>query len=553
MTASIHEEEEERRLSFVTLLDNNLTMLLNGEPGYPVALPKYILVKKDREDRLRIVKNKIFEGCNEMYYLDYVSEDNVKRITKEIVNLLYERTNVAAAAEATKEKEEAEEQQQQKKQQKQKGETDRETKVRGLTEVLERLYHFAAMEDTGELFYYNNEKGLYEPAEALVKAQVEKQFPGVITDTVTNVIQKLARRHLHKRDEFDSDLYTLNMANGLYDIRTNTLRPHSWEYLSRQRIPIKFDPKIKPKKWGKFLSEVLYPNQIRTTDEAMAYTFLRDNPFELYIILLGFGSNGKSVLMHVLTKLHGEDNVSNTSLARLLSDRFAKKDLEGKNVNLDMEMSKATIDDMSVLKELTGSQPIRVEPKFKQAYTTRLWAKHFFSTNEMPEMKDYSDAHYRRELIISFPNQFVDGVNANPNLKHELTTDEELSGIFNVLMIPLRRIAVEHKPPYMDAKTIQDRKLKHQLTTDPIKVFLETATEPTDYETDPDITKEDLHEGYKKFCMFYKIPWQRYDPFCQAVKGKGVKDGRETSGGDRKRVWKGIRLKKHLFEDPLTV
>src|SRR5919112_1475927 len=198
-----------------------------------------------------------------------------------------------------------------------------------------------------------------------------------------------------------------------------------------------------------------------------------------------------SALMHVLTKLHGEDNVSNTSLASLLKDRFSRKELEGKNVNIDMEMSRATIDGISVLKELTGSQPIRVEPKYLDAYTTRLWAKHFFSTNEMPEMKDYTDAHYRREVIISFPNQFVDGVNANPNLKNELTGEEELSGIFNALMIPLRRIAMEHKVPYMDAKTIQERKTRHQLVTDPIKVFLETCVEPTDYESDPDLTKED--------------------------------------------------------------
>ena len=161
--------------------------------------------------------------------------------------------------------------------------------------------------------------------------------------------------------------------------------------------------------------------------------------------------------MHVLTKLHGEDNVSNTSLASLMNNRFAKKQLEGKNVNIDMEMSKATIEDMSVLKELTGQQPITIEGKYQQPYTTRLWAHHFFSANEMPAISDPSDGHFRREVVISFPNQFEEGKNANPNLKHERTTDEELSGIFNTLMIPLReRIIKQNKPPYVDAKSIRD-------------------------------------------------------------------------------------------------
>ena len=438
-------------------------------------------------------------------------------------------------------------------QQSQPGETDTEIKVRGLTETLERHYKFAAIEETDELFYFVDNKG-YAPAEPLVKAQVEKQYPGVITATVTNVIEKLVRRYLTPCAEFDKDIYILNMANGLYDIRTNTLRPHTWEYLTlaSNQLPIKFDPKARTQKFGKFLSEVNYPNQIRTTFEAMAYTFLRDNPFEMYWILLGFGSNGKSVLMHVLTKLHGEDNVAHTSLVHLLGNRFSKMELEGKNVNIDMEMSSATIEDMSMLKELTGSEPIRIEPKYKNAYTAPLWAKHFLLANEMPIMKDYTDARFRREGVIAFPNQFVEGENANPNLKHELIIDEELSGIFNALMIPLRRIALEHKPPYMDAKTIKDRKFKHQLVTEPIKTFLEFATEPKDYESDADITKEELYEGYKKFCAFYKVPWQKYDQFCGAVKRSGVKDDRET-WGDRKRVWVGIRLKKSMFEDTLTV
>jgi hypothetical protein len=103
-----HEDDFDGTLSFVTLLDNNLTMLINGEHRYPVALPRSISKKKKRDDRIRIVKKKIFEGCNEMYYLDYVSEENVTKLTKEVVNVLYERANMAAAAAAKDEGEEEE-------------------------------------------------------------------------------------------------------------------------------------------------------------------------------------------------------------------------------------------------------------------------------------------------------------------------------------------------------------------------------------------------------------------------------------------------------------
>jgi putative DNA primase/helicase len=468
-------------------------------------------------------------------------------------------------------KEEQAEKEKKEEEEEKKKETKKETKVRKLAEKLEGRYHFATMEDTQELYYYNNKKGIYEPAEPLVKAELEKLQPGVITDTVNNVIHKLARRHLHKREEFDADKNIWNMQNGLYNIATNQLKPHTYRYLSRNQIPVRFDPKARCKRFGKFLSEVVYPDQIRTVIELMAYTFLRDNPFELYVILLGVGANGKSVLMHVLTRLHGPENVSPVPLATLLNNRFAKKELEGKNVNIDMKMSKATINDMGVLKELTGQQPVRIEPKHLPAYSTRLWAKLFFSTNEMPEMMDFSDGHYRREVVISFPYQFEEvGTEqekaeiiaamragssnrriADPTLKDVLTTPEELSGIFNALMIPLRNRIMKNKPVYMDAKTIEDRRHKHELISDPIRAFFDDAIEP---DGEGIIRKERLYEAYRKFCRFQRLPIESYDQFCKLVKKKFLPhelgEGRDSSK-DRKTIWKGIKLIRWSNQDPL--
>ncbi|MDQ3848075.1 MAG: phage/plasmid primase, P4 family [Thermoproteota archaeon] len=346
-------------------------------------------------------------------------------------------------------------------------------------------------------------------------------------------------------------------------------KAHTYRYLSRNQISVRFDPKAKCKRFGKFLSEVVYPDQIRTVVEVLAYTFLRDNPFELYVILLGAGANGKSVLMHVLTKLHGQENVSLVPLATLLNNRFAKKELEGKNVNIDMEMSKATINDMGVLKELTGQQPVRIEPKHLSAYSTRLWAKLFFRTNEMPEMLDFSNGHYRREVVISFPYQFEEvnteqqkseikaamrtGLSdrriAGPVLKDILTTPGELWN-FQCPYGTLRNRILKNKPVYMYAKTIQDRRHKHELISDPVRAFFSDAIEP---EVEGIITKEGLYSAYRKFCRFQRLPVESYDPFCKLVKKKfphELGEGRDSSK-DRKTIWKGIKLIKWSNPDPL--
>ena len=129
--------------------------------------------------------------------------------------------------------------------------------------------------------------------------------------------------------------------------------------------------------FGKFLSQVLYPNEIRTAVESMAYTFWRDTPFEHLFILNGEGGNGKGVYTGLLTALHGEQNVSNVSLSSITNNPFALADLEFKDVNIDTELSNVGAKDTSNLKKLTGGkkQPIRIERKNQHAYDALLHAK----------------------------------------------------------------------------------------------------------------------------------------------------------------------------------
>jgi phage/plasmid-associated DNA primase len=88
--------------------------------------------------------------------------------------------------------------------------------------------------------------------------------------------------------------------------------------------------------------------------------------------LFGYGANGKSVFIGLLTSLHGAWNVSNVPLSEILKNRFALSDLENKFVNIDTELSSATIQDATVLKKITGRQPVRIERKNQRAYDATL-------------------------------------------------------------------------------------------------------------------------------------------------------------------------------------
>ena len=85
-------EEDEPKLSFVTLESDNVTMTLNGDPKYSIRLPIGIS-KKNAVEKKSVVKEKLLDGCSNFGF-DYVSEDNLTNRTKEIVDQLYERARV---------------------------------------------------------------------------------------------------------------------------------------------------------------------------------------------------------------------------------------------------------------------------------------------------------------------------------------------------------------------------------------------------------------------------------------------------------------------------
>jgi hypothetical protein len=83
----------EPNLSFVTLADDGYMLQLNGESNYSVKLLPMDLSRKKAADKTKIIQESILSGCDE-YKIDYVSEENINKCAKEMVDLLYERVRV---------------------------------------------------------------------------------------------------------------------------------------------------------------------------------------------------------------------------------------------------------------------------------------------------------------------------------------------------------------------------------------------------------------------------------------------------------------------------
>jgi P4 family phage/plasmid primase-like protien len=419
------------------------------------------------------------------------------------------------------------------------------------TEFVMAKYRFLTIEESNEILFYDSNRGVYvSGGHIVIDKEIDKKYGYKLKTNDINEIKKYVQRKTYvKKESFDSNVYIINFTNGLYNWRTGQFMPHTPDYYSLNQKPFPYNPKTKSKLIGKFLSEVLHPTDIRTALEMIAYTFIRANLFDYYFILIGTGANGKSVFVGVLSHLDGFNNISNVSLHELVTDRFALADLENKDVNVDTELSNNT-KDISILKKLTGRQPLRIQRKGQQAYDVLLWAKLIFNANQLPSISDQSDARYRREIIIPFPRQFQ-GKDEDPNLLKKLTIEEELSGIFNIITKCLRTIDAKGKI-YVNSKSINERREKAELIHDPLKSFIDKAIAKDSVDSDYE-TKDDFYLAYTRYCKFHKLPIQQKETLGSILNKKpyGWKDGRKMTDGIRKTIWKGVRLKQRWKSDDI--
>jgi P4 family phage/plasmid primase-like protien len=397
--------------------------------------------------------------------------------------------------------------------------------IKAASELIMKDHTFITIEETGEIWYYD--KGVYMPGgEILIAKECEKIFNyDLNNERLTQIKGHIMRRTYHKNEELDADINIINLKNGLYDVDNDDLKEHTPEYLSINQKPITYKKDAKAERFEEFLREVLYDRDVRTAVEAMAYTFERDYPFEIIFMLYGLGNNGKTVYTSTLTSLHGVDHVSNVTLSQMVTDRFALSDLENRDVNIDNELGNQDIRDMAILKRLTGGsrQRIRIQRKNQRAYDTTLYSKLFFNANKIPDSDDMSDAYNRRVIIITFPNRF-EGALADPKLISKLTTEQEKSGIFNILMMALRLIR-HNQDIYVNEKTIEEKRLKYLRAHNSVKAFMEETIDwekSTENENEHYIPKSDLHLTYNIYCQMYRLPVDNFDVFCKRIKKVNV-------------------------------
>ena len=298
---------------------------------------------------------------------------------------------------------------------------------------LMKQYTFKTLRDTWEVLVYKD--GVYlENAEVLIAEICRTINTEIKKSNYNEILFHIQSSTFTDREQFNNDLTRLVLENGILNLETLELSDYDPNFLTTIKLPIEYDPKAWCPKFVSFLKDCLEPHDIVTVIEEMA-NILNTNRknFEVSAMWIGDGANGKTCLLNMIGRVFGSANCSNVSIHAMQNQPFSIYQLDGKLANLHGDISNKELNSLGLFKQIISGEPLPCSKKFKDPFTLVSFAKHFFSANEMPDIKDNSDGAFRRIYVTKWENQFIAGVNRIEDLD-KIILKEEKNGIFNLII-----------------------------------------------------------------------------------------------------------------------
>jgi len=268
----------------------------------------------------------------------------------------------------------------------------------------------------------------------------------------------------------------LNVKNGLLDVATRDLRPHSPEWLSPVQIPVVFDPEAACPKIDKFCGETFPTDNLPLAYEIVGWLMLPDEAIQKAVLLIGSGGNGKSRYLKMVLNFLGRSNVSSLSLHRLESDKFACGRLVGKLANICSDLPSEHLEGTSVFKAITGGDELTGEHKFHDSFDFRPFCRLLFSANNPPRAEDGSEGFFDRWLVVPFDRRFrgEGGEITSAVLDAMLSEPGEQSGLLNRALSALTTL--RERGRFSESASTRAAFAEFHATTDPLAVWLDANT-----------------------------------------------------------------------------
>lgn len=406
-----------------------------------------------------------------------------------------------------------------------------------------------------QIFYQFNGRSWSQVDDDVIKANVQKFYSrfkpsDTLVRGVFNSFKDLVTVNLTDLENgtwLDSGVSAGNMAcfkNGLVDFGSATplMIEHTPNFFTFNELEYDYMPGAKCPNFIKFLHSV-WPNDpdlILQLQEWMGYCLVSDISLQKFALFIGKSRSGKGVLTDVISEMVGRSNSVAPPLARLTNDSTLHSMSKARVALIPDAHSvhHAKRDDvLSVLKAITGCDPMDYHVMYKGTQTSVFKVKFILSTNNMPEFIDASGALVNRMLVFPFNISFAG--RENPNLREELLA--EVSGIAQWALEGLQRLRRQKRFTEAAAGVAEKENIREDMN--PLGRFIEDVCV---VEAGEFVEGDRLYDTYLLWCKQHKI----HSPLSQNKLTRLLKatdlpiqqDRRRVESGKRRTGFKGINV-----------
>lgn len=268
---------------------------------------------------------------------------------------------------------------------------------------------------------------------ALMKMYLRMKTTGFKSNVMRECRELFFDEQFSKKLDTNKDLISFN--NGVLDLISYEFRPGKQEDCISFSTGIDYDPQqpyYEYPAWPKvekFIQQVLPRKEVRDYFiKHLASNLFGGNTAQKFHILTGSGSNGKSMIMNLMTKTLG-DYACTVPISLFTQKRKSSGSaapevarLKGRRFVTMQEPDEQIALNTGLMKEISSGEKMYARDLFESGSEFEVLAKFHLACNEKPKVNTIDGGTWRRMVVINFISKFV----ISPSAPNEFPLDESI-------------------------------------------------------------------------------------------------------------------------------
>lgn len=343
-------------------------------------------------------------------------------------------------------------------------------------------------------------------------------------------------------ESFDADPNLLNCKNGVVDLRTGVLVPHSTNQRFLHCASVAYRPNADQRPWCNWLAEAVGVEMAVWLQMAVGYSVTGHTTEEVMFYLYGPPRSGKGTFTETLLDMLGDPlgNVISfhvlTAPREVDSQNFALAPLHSSRFVAASESNAYERFNEAKVKLITGGDKIQVAFKHKTPFFYRPRYKIWLSSNQPVNADPDDEAVWGRIRVIEFLHSYLG--KEDKGLKYDMRSPAILEGVLAWAVEGAMRWYTLGRQGLPELDRGKQIKAGHRAELDNVQAWIDEMCQRSDGFT----AYASLYLSYQEWCKGRGVEPKKQKGFSQSLIMKGYQNKLAKLEGKMIRGFTGLRL-----------